>query len=107
MSRPRLARRSAAGAGEYSRSTAALIFRTRHLVGGFLLSRLTRGVVCPGKFQHPPTNSGPTHSSMNLISRMLRFALLQFLGLGALNCPTILHATDWPQWRGPNRDGIS
>ena len=21
--------------------------------------------------------------------------------------PTILHATDWPQWRGPNRDGIS
>jgi outer membrane protein assembly factor BamB len=26
-----------------------------------------------------------------------------------LSCltPTILHATDWPQWRGPNRDGVS
>jgi hypothetical protein len=24
-----------------------------------------------------------------------------------LVCPLGLHADDWPQWRGPNRDGIS
>src|SRR5262245_22030440 len=27
--------------------------------------------------------------------------------LFAFLTPAILHATDWPQWRGPNRDGIS
>jgi outer membrane protein assembly factor BamB len=38
---------------------------------------------------------------------MLRFTLLQILALGVLNAPAILHAADWPQWRGPNRDGLS
>ena len=42
---------------------------------------------------------------MNL--RKLRFAFVQILALGAVSIPTMLHATDWPQWRGPNRDGIS
>src|SRR4051794_17606283 len=27
--------------------------------------------------------------------------------LSACCCMTSVHADDWPQWRGPNRDGIS
>jgi len=54
--------------------------------------------------QPNPTTPSP-RPPMNL--RKLRFAFLQILAFGAFSTPTILHATDWPQWRGPNRDGIS
>lgn len=36
---------------------------------------------------------------------MIRFRPIAFISLCA--CTTIVSAADWPQWRGPNRDGIS
>jgi outer membrane protein assembly factor BamB len=42
---------------------------------------------------------------MNAISSTAR-ALLAVLLVPSI-APITLHATDWPQWRGPNRDGVS
>ena len=44
-------------------------------------------------------------NSFNPCSQFARAAFTAAL----LSCltPGIGHATDWPQWRGPNRDGIS
>ena len=35
------------------------------------------------------------------------FNLISGTAFVFLISPTILHATDWPQWRGPARDGVS
>src|SRR5258708_5129601 len=44
--------------------------------------------------------------SMKSFHRLFMCSLLVLCMRGAL-APRSAHADDWPQWRGPNRDGIS
>lgn len=57
-------------------------------------------------------SSGRIESSYHELTRrrtvkIVRSPALAFLGCGMLLVATSVRAADWPQWRGPNRDGLS
>lgn len=45
--------------------------------------------------------------SMNYVSKTYSFSAALALGISLGSIPAQLHANDWPQWRGPQRNGIS
>jgi outer membrane protein assembly factor BamB len=85
----------------------------RFELGAFfaLFHRLTYGVVFreirtqQSKPAIPMNRTKPTSAA--IFNSFNQFNLINVAAFIFLLSPTILHATDWPQWRGPARDGVS